>query len=378
VRTDCRHYRTSQPCAPHKQTGARCQTCGAYDPVRERLLIVKLGAMGDVLRTTTCLGPLRARHPHAHVTWVTRVASLPLLAGNPLIDRVLSVDEPYLEFLLAEQFDLVIAPDADPLSASIAAIASGTAKAGFVADGRGGVRPTSPAAERWWRLGIDDALKQGARRTYGEWLYDICGVSGAVARPSLVIPDDVTRRVVARLRRQAPEVHRWIAFNTGGSDRWEQKRWNRAHYAPLARLIAAHDPALGILLVGGPDEASLNQGLLVAHPEFVDGGTPNTVAEFAALVSLCEWVLTGDSLGYHVACAVGTPACCLVGPTAPWELDAYGENLVLHADLDCIACYRASCPLSVTCMDALAPQHVWDRVLQWRMGAPTARAATPA
>ena len=42
LRTDCRHYRAAEPCAPHKQTGVRCHECSAYDATAQRVVIVKL------------------------------------------------------------------------------------------------------------------------------------------------------------------------------------------------------------------------------------------------------------------------------------------------------------------------------------------------
>src|SRR5512133_350921 len=135
--TDCRQFRTSEPCAPHKAARTRCDGCGVYDPLGERILIVKLGATGDVLRTTSCLPPLKARYPRSHVTWVTRPNARAILAGNPAIDRVLTIDENYLEFLMAEEFDLAIGPDADLLSASIMRLAHAHEKRGCIADGRG-------------------------------------------------------------------------------------------------------------------------------------------------------------------------------------------------------------------------------------------------
>src|SRR5207247_11114827 len=161
-------------------------------------------------------------------------------------------------------------------------------------------------------------------------------------------------RAVRRLQELRPGVSRWVCFHTGGSRRWEEKRWKPAHYLQLARLITADDPDVGIVLVGGPDETAFNRALLQADTILVDGGTDNCVIDFASLVAACEWMITGDSLGYHVACAVGTPALCLVGPTSPWELDTYTDNCVVQAPLDCIGCYLPKCPLRTTCMDLLA------------------------
>ena len=47
------------------------------------------------------------------------------------------------------------------------------------------MRPLNDAAEAWWRMGLDDNWKQNNRRTYGEWLYDICELPVPVVRPSL-------------------------------------------------------------------------------------------------------------------------------------------------------------------------------------------------
>ena len=201
--TDCRHYRTSVPCRPHKQSRVCCDSCSVYAAVDERILIVKLDAMGDVLRTTACLEPLRRLHPRSHVTWITRRESLPLLSGNPCIDRVLTIDSAYLEFLLAEDFDLALGPDTDPLAASIMQVATATEKRGFVGDRRGGVIPQNDAAEAWWRMGQNDTLKRQNRRTYGEWLYAICELPGPVARPSLHVSPDGDRAggVLSRLPR---------------------------------------------------------------------------------------------------------------------------------------------------------------------------------
>ena len=358
IHTDCRHYRISLPCAPHKATGARCDDCRLYDPVAERILIVKLDAIGDVLRTTTCLEPLKAKYPNSHITWVTRTRAADVLRGNPRIDRVLTVESNYLEFILAEDFDLAIGPDTDYLSATIMRLARASSRRGFVADNRGGVIPLNHAAQQWWEMGLDDGLKRRNRRTYGEWLYAICELPLPVARPSLQASEHACAFANRLIRTHAPDASQVICFNTGASNRWEEKRWKQDSYRQLALAIRADDRASAIILTGGPEEAAFNAALLASDAPFIDGGTDNAIDAFAGIIAASNLVVTPDSLGYHIACAVGTPAICLVGPTSPWELDTYGTNRVLHADLECISCYLAKCPLTTTCMDALTPRMV--------------------
>ena len=55
---DCRYWRGDRPCVFHKSEGVECE-CRHYDEVAERVLVVKLDAMGDVLRSTCVLPGIR-------------------------------------------------------------------------------------------------------------------------------------------------------------------------------------------------------------------------------------------------------------------------------------------------------------------------------
>ena len=268
----------------------------------------------------------------------------PLLAGNPHLDRILVVESNYLEFVHADEFDLALGPDADSLSATIMLLAHAREKRGFISDRRGGVVPLNAAAESWWRMGVNDDLKRKNRRTYGEWLYEHLRAAAAY-RAALVPP---LRHGAAgggtAVRRGRPAPVARVCFNTGAGPRWEEKRWKPRHYAELARLLRDRWPDAAIALVGGPREKEFNAALLASNAGFIDAGTDNSIDGFAALIASCDWCLTSDSLGYHVACAVGTPAVCVVGPTSPWELDCYGTNRVLHAGLECIAATSRNAP----------------------------------
>src|SRR5688572_32883598 len=83
---DCRHFRGDVPCAPHKREGVHCDDCPHYDPIQGRILIIKLGAIGDVIRTTPLLRKLKADHPRAHITWLTHS---PEVVPRSAVDRVL-------------------------------------------------------------------------------------------------------------------------------------------------------------------------------------------------------------------------------------------------------------------------------------------------
>jgi heptosyltransferase-2 len=117
-------------------------TCDHYQRVEERILIIKLDAIGDVLRTTALLPALAEAHPRASITWITRREARPLLQGNPYISEILDYGEDALLQLRVRAFDRVINLDAGKTSAALASAANASRKDGFILDARGYVQPT--------------------------------------------------------------------------------------------------------------------------------------------------------------------------------------------------------------------------------------------
>ena len=90
-----------------------------------KILIVKLSALGDVLRTTSLLAPLRRKYPRAELWWVTAPAAAPLLKGNPAIKKVLAPAKPEALGSLAGGFDLVLSLEEGPVAEYAAAACRG-------------------------------------------------------------------------------------------------------------------------------------------------------------------------------------------------------------------------------------------------------------
>jgi ADP-heptose:LPS heptosyltransferase len=364
IHADCKYYRGSMPCRFHKRDGRLCDGCADYVQVRTRLLIVKLAAVGDVLRTTSILPPLAAKYPGLHITWITRAQAAPLLEGNPLIDRVLCVEDQYGSFLASEEFDSGICLDADPLSATILSSADCREKLGFSADRAGRVRPVNELATGWWLLGLNDTLKRQNRKTYQQIMYEICGLPLPVAPPQLNVTEEELRfgREFAE-KNGFSHFGKILGLNTGGGGRWQYKKWTFDGYLSFIRLFRDSHPETGILLLGGPEEEEQNREIISrVGGAVIDGGCRNSLMQFASLVAVTDTVLTSDSLAMHVAVALGKPTVVLVGPTSPWELDVFGKGEIVHSDIECLACYLSRCDKTVNCMNTLSPEYVLSRV----------------
>jgi heptosyltransferase-2 len=355
---DCRYFRGDRPCVFHKQTGVLC-TCDRYDRIDQRVLIIKLDAMGDVLRTTALLPALAEAHPRAAISWITRSESRSLLERNPYVAEVLEYGPDALLQLQARRFDRVINLDAGATSAALASVAQAPRKDGFVLDARGFVQPTNDAAREWLEMGVFDDLKRQGTTTYQARMASILGLGGTTGGYVLELTEAELRCGRTHLERLGVDSSRpVIGLNTGAGGRWPLKQWREDGYLELiGRLVLRYQAQF--VLLGGPGERERHQRLLSRSPvPLIDSGCDNPVRHFAAIVAACTLVITGDTLAMHLALALKRRTIVLFGPTSAAEIEMYdlGEKIV--ADLECLSCYKTGCDDVPNCMDLIAPDTV--------------------
>lgn len=355
---DCRYFMGDRPCSWHKATGVLC-TCEHYQRIEERVLIIKLDAMGDVLRTTSLLPPLTEKHPSAAITWITRRESRPLLERNPYITEILDYGEDALLQLRVRVFDRVINLDAGKTSAALAAAANAGQKDGFVLDPHGYVQATNPSAKKWLEMGVFDDLKRQGTKTYQDMMADIVGLSGCRHRYVLNLTEEERKEGRGQLENLGVNLKRpIIGLNTGAGRRWELKQWREEGYLELIGRIAKKGDAQFVLL-GGPEERDRHKRLRArSKVPLIDAGCDNPVRRFASLVGTCHLVITGDTLAMHLALALDRRTIVLFGPTSAPEIEMYGLGEKIVPQMECLSCYKPKCDFVPNCMDLISTDMV--------------------
>lgn len=121
------------------------------------------------------------------------------------------------------------------------------------------------------------------------------------------------------------------------------KRWPPAHWADLARRVAAADPQAYIVLFGNADEIALRREIATASclpPDRIGMAPDGAVRATAALIRRMACFVCGDTLLTHVAAAVGTPTVEIVGPTDPVATGPYKvPHRIVRLGLPCSPCY---------------------------------------
>jgi len=354
-RTDCTHYRGEKPCRFRRD----CAGCPEYQPQGTRILVIKLGAMGDVLRTTPVLPALKKGFPQSQITWVTDESCLELLRGVPAIDRLLALDFSSTLVLTAERFDRLYCFDKVPEATALGNHCRADVKKGFRLTVQGTLGICDDDSLYALRLGLSDPLKFFEnQRTYQDVLFQMAGLRYE-GEPYQFVLSDADRTGAAGVLDGLPlrPGRPLVGLNVGCGSVFLTKQWEPTSFINLARLLHTELGA-DILLLGGIAEKDRMAEIAKRSEVPVYGaGWNNPVKGFAAILERCDVVVTGDTLAMHLAIALNTSVVALFGSTCPQEIDLYGKGIKLFSGADCSPCYRHKCA-DMKCMNAITEAEV--------------------
>jgi len=121
------------------------------------------------------------------------------------------------------------------------------------------------------------------------------------------------------------------------------RRWPVERFAALVAAVAGRGARA--VVMGGASEAGLTARVAAGTPGALDVGGRTDLADLAALLSVCDLVVTNDTGPMHLAGAVGTPTVSLWGPSDPGEVRQLGapDTRVTGPELPCKPCRRNQC-----------------------------------
>lgn len=343
-----------------------------------KILIVKLGALGDVLRTTPLLTALKKKHPVSHITWVVEAAHADVLAGVKLIDRLVVYTPQVPAQIKKDVYDLVINLDKEPEALDCFAAAYAPKKLGFGRGRDGKLCAADPMSDYAYRLGIDDELKFRTNlKSYQEISFEQVGLRFQ-GEEYLFAPDKASREYAeAHFEKIGRPVRDWsrpvIGLNTGAGHRFAGKKLPLWTYVDLVRKFHDRFNAT-VLLLGGAAEVERNREIEEVCSRPVVNAGSHAIRPFAAIVSLCDLVVSGDTTAMHIAIAVKTPVVVHFGSTCAPEIELYGRGRKLVSEISCAPCYKRNCPIDEQCMKDVRTEDILEAARELLDKRPKARA----
>jgi heptosyltransferase-2 len=341
-----------------------------------QVALIKVGALGDVLRTTALIPGLRRLVPHLELTWVTAPGAFPLVPGSPLVNRVVNYLDPPDRPWRRRTYDWVISLDDEAASCALASSLSSRRLSGAYQDREGRLGYT-PDVEPWFGMGRLRApgngglaraneLKRSNRIDYGGLLYRALGLPLPVERPILALPREDRHCAIEWMRARRGRDRAAIGLNTGAGGRWRFKSWGADATAQLAGLIARRFDAL-VVILGGPAERERNAEIVerAKCPSVLAAPCDLSILSFAALIEQLDVLVSSDSLAMHMGIALRRPVIALFGPTSDAEINLFGLGEKIVTPLDCRCCYLSDCDVRPNCMQSISLESVAAAVERW-------------
>ncbi len=366
IRQDCRFFIQDRPCKFHKKEGVVCNSCSYFKKIDTRILVVKLDALGDVLRTMAILPPLKKKYPDSYVTWITRENAVPLFKNVELVNEVLDYRDPLTTHLIQkESFDFVVNPDANKAAALMASLVKTKEIKGFLLGSSTEIIASNDEAYEWFLMGINDEIKKKNTKTYQQIILDMLDLDENDSYIPLSLSSKEKENSENYYKEKGFDRKRpIIGLNIGAGGRWQNKVWPIGHYEELIKRLLKRN--LQILLLGGANEkrrlAALKE---MFGDKIVSGSYNNSLREFFSVLNVCDVLVSSDTMAAHAGLALGKKLVVLFGPTSINEFEVYNRGIKLSADMDCLVCYHIECNEKPNCMDLLKPEVVENAVARF-------------
>lgn len=342
-----------------------------------RILIVKMSSIGDVIHALPALAVLRKNFPKAHISWIIEPKSYDIIRAHPYLDEVILAD--------------------------LEAIGEKLKRPATLLQGIGEIRNLAKkikAGNYDLVLDLQGLLKSGLssyfsqaphRLVYGknregsalfatqvvpirpeslhavEKCLDVVRFLGIPVEEGdneqftmAVLPEDESfaEEFLASQGVKAGEM--LIGLNPGAA--WITKQWPPSSFAALGDLLIEKYNCK-IVVFGGPTDSHLVDGIAsrMKYPPILAGGK-TTLKQLAALIKSCKVFIGNDTGPMHLSIAVGTPVVAIFGPTSPIFTGPYGsKQIVVSKNLECAPCFKSKkCPQDgkIECLKTITPEEV--------------------
>ena len=324
-----------------------------------RVLLIKPGAIGDLLQLSPVIRALKTRYPEARITvLVGNAASIDLFRHNPQVDEVLVFDKrgahrSWRAFaglgaeLRQRRFDLVVNFQRSNLKTWLLTLACLPCRVLVYQKARSrSVHAVVNHLEAVAPVGIDPQQ--------------------ADARLELFLGPDDQLWVEHLLQQEQLSGRPLVALNLGASH--PVNRWPLAQFAALAdRLV--QDLGAAVVLVGGSADRELaDETLTRLSRPVIDLVGRTSLLQLGAVLARCGVVVSGDTGPMHLATAVGTPVVALFGAADPARTGPVGEGhmVIQAASVSCVPCRSRNCthPDYLACMAMITFDEVFAAVVR--------------
>jgi lipopolysaccharide heptosyltransferase I len=340
----------------------------------QKILVLRLSAVGDVIRTLPAVKALKEHAPSSSITWIVEEPSQAFLESQPEVDSVIlfprkrwtkgmkslgtvwqTMEEMrgFIAGLRKRKFDVVLDFHGILKSGLLSFLSGSRKRIGYdrssTKEGNSlfsNVKVRLPK-EKISRFERNFALLRGMGLEVQDFKY------------SLHIPSADREYVDSFLKSSAAPLKRpLIAIHPGTSLKARFKRWPPDQYARLAdRLVRELNAA--VLFTWGAEELEWVEAIRreMEEPSLL-GPKTDSLTCLGEVYRQCDLYIGGDTGPMHIASLMGIPVVVIYGPTDPIENEPFGNHIKIRKEVGCNPCHNYSCK-ELLCIKAVSADEVF-------------------
>jgi len=345
---DCLYFKATVPCKYNKSEDKVCNDCNFYKKVNKRILIIKLGAIGDVIRTTPLLRKLRSEYENSLIYWIT---DFPAILPKSEIDFIMDYSVKNVNILTETKFDILINLDKDFEACALANKIQYQEIFGFkMIDGL--PSPANEKAEKKFLTGLFDSVNKANRKSYLEEIFEICGWKFNGEEYLLDVDTSINWGILN-------DGKKIIGLNTGCGDRWVSRLWDEKNWEEL--ILSIQSKGYYPLLLGGAAEDEKNTRLVEKTGAGYLGHF--SLSNFISLVNQCDMIVSAVTMGMHLAVALKKKLILMNNIFNPFEFELYGRGEIVSPDKECTCFFSPKCKNEkYFCMEHLPVQKIFSAI----------------
>ncbi len=317
-----------------------------------RILIVRMSALGDIVHALPVLAALHEAHPAAEIDWLSDAAYAGVLDLVDGLSQRMVVRPGYtraLQLMRGRRYDAALDLQG-LLKSAVAARLSGARRViGF---------ETAALRERAAAWFYTEAASVPPRAHVIHKNLSVLArlgvTSGAVRFPFRAPASSVAERLTT----QAPGG--FALINPGAA--WPNKRWEPSRFGELAARVRERY-VMPSFVLWGRGESALAEQVARASRGAASPAPETTLGDLLAVSKAASLMVSGDTGPLHLAAAMGTPIVALYGPTwpernGPWRSE---DETVSRADT-CVCHHKRTCQTGRVCINEIAVDEVFSAV----------------
>ena len=340
-----------------------------------RFLILRLSAIGDVIRTLPAVRAVKEHFPGSHITWVTEEPSESLLRSQPEIDDVILFPRKrwaggiksirriwetlremknFVSFLRKQKFDVALDFHGILKSGIISLLSGAPKRIGF----------DRKAGKEWNYVfsNVRVSLTAGPLSRYDRNFALLKGTGFELKKAGygLSIPSEDQKYVDSFFSKVSPALKKpVIVIHAGTSPKTAYKRWMPYNYAELADRLVCQIKA-SVIFTWGAAELEWVEGIRNRMRESsILAPRTETLTQLAEIFRRCDLYIGGDTGPMHIATCVDVPVIVIYGPTDPLMNEPFGRHLKIRKEVGCNPCRNRGCK-DRRCLEAITADDVLD------------------